>query len=176
MGKKRWEYQGTTYQETREQVLKLAAGLVSIGFKKGDRAGLVSDGRNDWIISELGMLYAGGINVPLSIRLENNELAFRLKHSGSKYVFVSELQEPKIEAIRNELPKLEKVIYIDGKENPGENDIDYQDLIKKGEKYLERTPPRNVKQSGKKFNPMIWPIFPTLQEPLPIRKELCFRI
>ncbi len=134
------EYKGTTYRETREQVLKLAAGLVSTGFKKGDRAGLVSDGRNDWIISELAMLYAGGINVPLSIRLENNELAFRLNHSGSKYVFVSKLQEQKIEAIRNDLPKLEKVIYLDGKKNPDEKNIDYKDLIKKGEKYLKEYP------------------------------------
>ncbi len=131
------KYRGTTYRETREQVLKLAAGLISVGFKKGDRAALISDGRNDWIISELGILYAGGINVPLSIRLENNELAFRLNHSGSKFVFVSKLQEPKIEAIRNELPKLKKVIYIDGIKNPDEKNIDYQDLIRMGEKYLE---------------------------------------
>ncbi len=134
--KKNGEYTGTTYNETRELVLNLAAGLVSTGLKKGDRAGLVADGRNDWIISELGLLYAGGINVPLSIRLENNELAFRLKHSGAKLIFVSAMQAPKIEAIRNELPELEKVIYIDGKENPGQNDINYQDLLQQGKAYL----------------------------------------
>ncbi|MBT6005276.1 MAG: acyl--CoA ligase, partial [Prolixibacteraceae bacterium] len=135
--KKNGKYQGTTYKETREQVIKLAAGLVEMGFKKGDRAGLVADGRNDWIISELGMLYAGGINVPLSIRLENNELAFRLNHSGSSYIFVSKQHAPRIEAIRNELPELKKVIYIDGKENLGENDFDYQKILKNGEKNLK---------------------------------------
>ena len=135
--KKEGKYQGTTYKQTREKVINLAAGLVSVGFKKDDRAGLVADGRNDWIISELGILYAGGINVPLSIRLENNELAFRLKHSGSKYVFVSGIHTSKIEAIRNELPELEKVIYIDGKENPGKNDINYSELIEKGKEYLK---------------------------------------
>jgi len=131
------KYEGTTYKETHIQVLKLAAGLIELGFKKGDRAGLVSDGRNDWIISELGILYAGGIDVPLSIRLENNELAFRLKHSGSKYVFVSKQHAAKIEAIRDELPELEKVIYLDGKESPGENDIDYRELLKNGDNYLK---------------------------------------
>lgn len=135
--KKGGKYEGTTYQQTREQVLKLAAGLVSIGLKKGDRAGLLADGQNDWIISELGILYAGGVNVPLSIRLENNELAFRLKHSGSRFLFVSDLHTAKIESVWKELPELEKVIYIDGKVNPGENDINYADLLKKGEKYLE---------------------------------------
>ncbi|MBN1986748.1 MAG: AMP-binding protein, partial [Prolixibacteraceae bacterium] len=134
--KKDGKYHGTTYKETREKVIKLAAGLVSIGFKKGDRAGLISDGRNDWIISELAMLYAGGINVPLSIRLEKNELSFRLYHSGSKFIFVSKQHAHKVEAIRDELPELEKVVYLDGKENPGKNDLNYKALFKTGEEYL----------------------------------------
>ncbi|WP_319480500.1 AMP-binding protein [uncultured Draconibacterium sp.] len=129
------EYQPTTYKQTREKVLDLAAGLIQLGFKKGDRAALIADGRNDWIISELGMLYAGGINVPLSIRLQNNELAFRIKHSGSKYIFVSKLHAEKVEEIRDELPELEKVVYIDGKKNPGKNDIDYKELLAAGAKF-----------------------------------------
>ena len=129
------KFQGTTYKETREKVLRLAAGLVSVGFKKGDRAGLVADGRNDWIISELGMLYASGINVPLSIKLEKNELKFRLKHSGSRFVFVTKQHAQKIEKIRHELPELEKVIFIDGKENPGENDIQYRELFSMGDEF-----------------------------------------
>ena len=128
------KYKGTTYKETREQVLNLAAGLVDLGFKKGERAALVADGRNDWIISELGILYADGINVPLSIRLETNELAFRIKHSGTKIIFVSKLHAEKIEEIRGELPDVEKVVYIDGKENHGNNDIIYKDLMAHGEK------------------------------------------
>jgi long-chain acyl-CoA synthetase len=130
--KRNGKYQGTTYRETREHVLNLAAGLVDIGFKKGERAALVADGRNDWIISELGILYAGGINVPLSIRLETNEVAFRLLHSGTKIIFVSKNHAAKIEEIRSELPDVEKVVYIDGKENPGKNDINYSELMNRG--------------------------------------------
>ncbi len=135
--KRNGKYEGTTYKETREQVLNLAAGLVKMGFKKGDRAALVADGRNDWIISEMGMLYAGGINVPLSIRLEKNELIFRLKHSGSKYVFVSKQHVPKIEDIRSELPELKKVVYLDGKENAGENDVDFREIQNEGKLFRE---------------------------------------
>lgn len=129
------QFEPTTYKETREKVLDLAAGLFQLGFKKGDRAGLISDGRNDWIISELGMLYAGGINVPLSIRLQDNELAFRLKHSGAKFVFVSKQHEAKVEAIRSELSDVEKVIYIDGCTNADDKNIDYPSLLKAGSKY-----------------------------------------
>ncbi len=135
--KKKGKFQGTSYKNTREKVLNLAAGLVSEGMKKGDRSGLMSDGRNDWIISELGILYAGGINVPLSIRLQENELIFRLKHSGSRYVFVSDLYASNIESIRDSLPELKKIIYLDDKKNPGENDINLSELIEKGKEYLK---------------------------------------
>ncbi len=134
------KYEGTSYKETREKVIHLTAGLIKLGLKKGDRAGLIADGRNDWIISELGILYAGGINVPLSIRLQNNELSFRLKHSGSKYIFVSKQHQQKVEAIAHELPELEKIIYLDGKENPTEKEVDYRELLKEGAKYYKQSP------------------------------------
>ena len=136
--KENGEFKGTTYRQTRDEVLKFAAGLVALGIKKGDRIGLVSEGRNQWIISELGMLYAGAINVPLSVKLdEAAELKFRLAHSGSRMIIVSARQASKIEAIRNDLPDLEKVIYLDPKENAGENDIQYSAIVEMGVKYLE---------------------------------------
>lgn len=135
--KKNGKYEATTYIETHQQVLNLAAGLISLGFNKGERAALLSDGRNDWIISELGIIYAGGINVPLSIRLETNELLFRLKHSGAKIVFVSKQHESKIEEIRNELPDLVHVVYIDGKEKTSIGDINYTNLKERGKELRE---------------------------------------
>lgn len=147
------EFRGTTYAETREEVLKLGAGLHKLGLKKGDRTGLISEGRNAWIISELAVLYAGGINVPLSVKLNAAlELKFRLNHSGAKMVFVSGRQAHKIEEIRDELPALEKVIYMDGKENPGENDIAYADVLKMGEEALKKDP-ENFHQVWKNIQP-----------------------
>jgi long-chain acyl-CoA synthetase len=150
--KRNGKYEGTTYKETREKVLNLAAGLVDIGFGKGERAALLADGRNDWIISELGMIYAGGINVPLSVRLETNELAFRLKHSGTKMIFVSKQQAAKIEEIRNDLPELQFVVYLDGIENPGSQDLIYSNLIEKG-KELRKTEAEKLDTIWKNIQP-----------------------
>ncbi len=131
------EFKGTTYKQTREKVIQLAAGLLALGIKKGDRIGLISEGRNQWIISELGILHAGAINVPLSVKLDaKTELKFRLAHSGCRMVIVSKGQAPKIEEIRNELPELEKVLYLDEKEEPGENDLYYCDVIQTGKTFL----------------------------------------
>ncbi|MFA5328221.1 MAG: AMP-binding protein [Prolixibacteraceae bacterium] len=132
------KYESTSYSQTHDFVLKFGAGLMSVGIRKGDRIGLIAEGRNAWIISELGILYAGGINVPLSVKLESaNELKFRLAHSGCKMIIVSKGHAAKIEEIRSELPMLEKVIFLDGKEKPGENDISYQEILERGEKFLK---------------------------------------
>jgi len=132
------KYEGTTYSQTHDLVLQFGAGLVSLGLQKGDRVGMISEGRNAWIISELGILYAGGINVPLSVKLESgNELKFRLAHSGSKMIIVSRGHASKVEDIRNELPELEKVIYLDGKENQGDKDISYNQVLALGDDYLK---------------------------------------
>lgn len=136
--KKNGKYEGTTYAQTHEFVLRFGAGLVALGLQKGDRVGLISEGRNAWIISELGILYAGGINVPLSVKLDSSaELKFRLAHSGSKMIVVSRGHASKIEEIRDQLPDLEKVIYLDGKENAGDKDISYQQVLELGDEFLK---------------------------------------
>lgn len=136
--KQNGKYEGTTYQQTHDLVFRFGAGLVSLGLQKGDRVGLISEGRNAWIISELGILYAGGINVPLSIKLDaGNELKFRLAHSGCRMIIVSKAQESKIEEIRTQLPDLEKVIYLDAKENAAIDDINYDEVLSLGDEYLK---------------------------------------
>ena len=135
--KKDGVFQGTTYREVHRQVLQFAAGLQATGIRKGDRLGLISEGRNQWLIGELGILYAGAINVPLSVKLEaGTELKFRLGHSGCRMVLVSEGQAPKIEKIRKDLPGLEKVIYLDEKADAGTNDLSYDQIIETGKTFL----------------------------------------
>ena len=139
--KEQGEYKGTTYRQTHNEVLQFAAGLMAIGIKKGDRIGLVSEGRNQWIISELGILYAGAANVPMSVKLdEPSELIFRLTHSGSRMVIVSRGHAAKIEAIRNHVPSLEKIIYLDEKEDLGKDDLYYDDIVEKGNEFLKKNP------------------------------------
>ena len=136
--KQNGKYEGTTYKQTYDFVYRFGAGLMTLGLQKGDRVGLISEGRNAWIISELGILYAGGINVPLSVKLgSSNEFKFRLLHSGCKMIIVSKGHAAKVEEIRNQLPDLEKVIYLDGKENAGSNDFSYDQVLALGDEFLK---------------------------------------
>lgn len=105
------KFEPTTYAETKREALKTGAGLAAIGIKPGDRVSILAEGCNNWIISELGLLYAGAVSVPLSIKLEEaNDLLFRLRHADVKALFVSKNQLPKVAKIVDQLPDLEHII------------------------------------------------------------------
>lgn len=133
------DYKKTTYTETKEQVYQLAAGLLSLGIKKGDRISLLSEGRNYWVIGELSILYTGAINVPLSVKLDaESELKFRIQHSGSKYIMVSKNQSEKIRAIKNDLKDVQKIIYFDKMDDFQNDEVNIDDLLRSGQDYLKK--------------------------------------
>lgn len=133
-------YKQLSYKQTREKVFEMSAGLMAMGIKQGDRLALLSEGRNDWVISELAILYAGAINVPLSVKLEPADLMFRLNHSDTRMVIVSGNHADKIRQIQAEIPSLEKVILLDKPEIPGFNEISKEDVEQLGKTFLENTP------------------------------------
>ena len=131
----KWE--PTTYEETLVKAKRIAAGLMALGVQKGEKVSYLSEGRDMWIIGELGVLYAGAVNVPLSIKLgEANDLVFRVKHSDSKYIITSKFQLPKIRTILPECPMVEKVIVFDKIDDMRENEMYIGEIIEMGDKFL----------------------------------------
>ena len=137
-----WEKQdgkwvSTTFAQTRSEAYRIGAGLMALGVQKGEKVALLSEGRNMWVLGELGILYAGAVNVPLSIKLEeSNDLLFRLKHSDSKYIMVSGTQLPKIRKILGDLPAVEKVIVFDELPEYQDKEIPMSEIVKAGDKFL----------------------------------------
>jgi long-chain acyl-CoA synthetase len=130
-------YEGTTYAEMRVLVHRFAAGLMSLGLEKGDRVALISEGRNDWVIAELGILYCGAVDVPISVKLEEPaDLKFRLLHSGCKMVIVSQAQVGKIRPIKNDLPELKLTVVLDTLKAFETDELSAATVSKKGEEFL----------------------------------------
>lgn len=135
--KKDYKFISTSYLEVKEKVYRLGAGLKMLGVRKGDTISLLSEGRNAWIIGELAIFYAGGISVPLSVKLEeNNDLLFRIRHSDSKIIMVSGQQLPKIRSIINQLPEIEHIIVFDPLPDYRKKEIFLEEVMQKGETYL----------------------------------------
>ncbi len=127
----------TSYSQIHEEVYRFGAGLVALGVTKGENAALLSEGRNAWIIGELALFYAGAVNVPLSVKLDqSSDLLFRLIHSDSKYILVSATQLPKIRAIKDQLPKVKQIVVFDTITDCQEREISMQEVCELGDKYL----------------------------------------
>ena len=135
------KFQATTYKELKELIHQFGAGLHKMGLKKGDRMALLAEGRTMWVVAEMGMFYNGIIDVPLSIQLnEPEDLTFRLKHSESKMIVVSESQVGKISSIKKNLPELEKIILLDPKEKYEKDEVFIGDIMEEGKKFLTDKP------------------------------------
>ncbi|MBE6303266.1 MAG: long-chain fatty acid--CoA ligase [Bacteroidales bacterium] len=139
--KKTKKFEPTTYKETQKLVYRLGAGLQELGVKKGETMALLSEGRNLWIIGELAMFYAGAVNVPLSIKLEeSNDLLFRLIHGDVQYIMVSGQQLKKIRQIKDKLPLLKHIIVfdeaIDSLKELEDKEITLSEVNKLGDKFL----------------------------------------
>lgn len=131
------KFEPTTYTQVKEQVYRLGAGLQALGVKKGDNMALLSEGRNMWVIGELAMFYAGAVNVPLSIKLEErNDLMFRLIHGDVKYMMVSGNQLKKVRDIKDELPGVKHIIVFDKQDNYEDKEIALEDVLKMGDDFL----------------------------------------
>ncbi|MDG5800370.1 AMP-binding protein [Marinilabiliaceae bacterium ANBcel2] len=135
------EFKATSYKEVLSSVKEYAAALINIGLKKGDRVSLLSEGRTDWLIAELAILYSAAINVPLSTKLEEeNDLIFRINHSESKFIIVSPFQLPKIRKIKERLTSTKKIIVFDNYDHStfetDKDEISWREFSKKGKAHL----------------------------------------
>lgn len=136
--KRNGQYTSTTYSQVKEQVLNVAGGLMAAGINKNDRIALLSEGCNDWVYSELGMLYAGGVNVPLSIKLTEKELIFRIIHSDARFIIVSEHYIEQIRNIEPEMPLVEKIFVIGDRFIEEGKYKSFDALKKEGHGWLEK--------------------------------------
>ena len=80
----------TSFSEAKIRARHLASAFLELGIKKDDKISILSEAKSDWIIAEFAALYAGGISVPLSIKLLPDEVPFRVNHSDASLFIISE--------------------------------------------------------------------------------------
>ena len=79
-----------TWRELRDQAARVARGLWSIGIRPGDRVGLWSTNCVEWVMLHLGCARAGAILVNVNPAYRAHELAFTLRKSRMKALFLWE--------------------------------------------------------------------------------------
>lgn len=137
MEKEGSEWKHTSFLQTQHTVYRWGAGLQALGVQKGEHIALLSEGRNAWIFGELAIFYAGAVNVPLSIKLEeSNDLLFRLIHSETKYILASAGQLPKIRKIKDQLTNIKYIITLTEPSEFQEREISIEEVARMGDERL----------------------------------------
>lgn len=112
-------YRDVSWADYRRQADRASAALIGLGVRPGDRVGLLSENRADWLVADIAILSAGAIDVPLHAPLVASQVAYQLRHSGSRGVIVSDQgQADKVFAVLDELPGLEWIVSFDPLTSP----------------------------------------------------------
>ncbi len=103
-----------TWEDYFNNVKWLCLGLVSLGFKKGNRIALMGDNRPEGLWTELAAICAGGVCVWLFQDSMVEEVRYIVDHSDAVF-FVGETQEEidKALEIKDRCPKLKMIFYDD---------------------------------------------------------------
>ena len=108
------KFRPISHKVVATRVTRAALGLGTLGIKRGDRVGILSENRPEWAIADYACLTSAFTDVPIYPTLPADQIAYILKDAGTVAIFVSSLEQAvKVSAIRHEVPSLEHVISFD---------------------------------------------------------------
>lgn len=108
------QWKGRTYAEWAECSRALACALLELGVAKGDRVGLLSENRPEWLIADQGILSSGAASVPVYPTLTAEQSAYILNDSGAAILLLSSAKQlEKIRSVQHELTTLKHVVVFD---------------------------------------------------------------
>ncbi len=88
-GKENGQWRSWSFNEFKSKAYQIAAGLIDLGVKPGDRIGLVANNRPEWNIIDFGSQLCGAVLVPIYPTISSEDLKFILEDASVKATFVS---------------------------------------------------------------------------------------
>ena len=141
-----WKVEGAqrtatlTYAELWRLVKEAAAGLMELGFEKGDRGAVMAYTSPQWTWADYAVICAAGVSVSIYPTLSAKEVVYMLNDSGAKYLFVHDeaILERVIKA-RGQMGTLQKIVLLSGDNISGSPDVlTFEELRRLGVKLLSR--------------------------------------
>src|SRR6266850_2629793 len=109
-------WQSYTWTQYFERSRRIALGLASLGFARGDKTAIVGDNRPElyWAVAATQAL--GGVPVPLYQDSIEKELAYIVDHAEARFAVVEDQEQvDKLLHIRAQCPRLEFIVYDDAR-------------------------------------------------------------
>jgi long-chain acyl-CoA synthetase len=137
-------WQSWTWSQMKDEIFALANGLAEIGFKRGDKLGIIGANRPQLYWGMCAAQCLGGIPVPLYKDMVADELQYVLEHAGVQMVLAEDQEQvDKVMEVQAQCPHLDNIIYDDER---GMRDYDHNHLHNfgklqaKGEKFSDANP------------------------------------
>jgi fatty-acyl-CoA synthase len=107
-----------TYRQLWDQTSQIARGLLVRGVKKGDRVGVWSPNRYEWVVLQYATARMGAVLVNVNPAYRVHELEYALKHSGvSTLVLAKSFRQADyvamVREVRLRCPELKQTIVIE---------------------------------------------------------------
>jgi long-chain acyl-CoA synthetase len=137
------EWRSLTWKQAGERARAIAAGLLSLGLGREDRVAILCATRYEWVLMDLGVLCAGGATTTIYPSSTAEECAYIAKDSDTRIVFAEDASQlAKLRAHKADLPKLVKVILVDGSaESVGDDWVmTLSDLETRGQEHIAAHP------------------------------------
>ncbi|MFC9811051.1 AMP-dependent synthetase/ligase [Streptomyces virginiae] len=141
------DWKSLSWSQAAERVFAIAAGLISLGLETEERVALASNTRVEWILSDLGVMCAGGAVTTIYPSTNADESAFILADSESRVLIAEDAaQLAKARERRADLPGLRHVVVLESADAvAAEGDpegwvLSLADLEAKGTEYLSKHP------------------------------------
>ena len=94
-----------TWREFRARARRFASALRAAGLQKGDRVAFLAFNSEPLLLAHFAVPLAGGILVAINTRLNPEEIAYIVSHSGAAKVFVSPELEPQLASVPSAVPR-----------------------------------------------------------------------
>ncbi|MCJ7791196.1 MAG: AMP-binding protein [Dehalococcoidia bacterium] len=137
-------WQPYTWKDWWEQSKYFAIGLMSLGFRPGDRITIIGDNEPEWYFAQFAAICAGGIPTGAYQDSHPQEIKYVITQSGSSFVVVEDQEQvDKTLDIKDEIPEVKRVIYWDPKGLRFYDDpilMRFDEVVKLGREYENEHP------------------------------------
>jgi long-chain acyl-CoA synthetase len=125
------EARARTWREFETRVAALAGALAALGYKPGDRIGMLSLNSDRYLEYFFAMAWGGFVFVPINTRLAPPEIAFWLTDSGCSGLFIDDAFFPALGDFRPHAPGLRHIVRVGGGDAPP-GILAFEDLVATG--------------------------------------------
>lgn len=122
-----------TWSEARDTVTRVAKSLIALEVAKEDRVCILSRTRLEWSLCDFGIVSCGAVTVGIYHSSLAADCAYIIDHSDAEVIFVEDSEQlGKILEVRDQLPKLRRIVVYDDSTAAGQDILSWEDFLDLG--------------------------------------------